>query len=190
MLALSRSAFSDSLWPFCPCIFPASILEQAAVFYSRKSSWPSDQTHVSCIGMQILSGPWNSPGQNTGVGIRFLLQGIFPTQGSNPGLLNCRQILYQLSHQGSPPNQRPLGIQCSLRPATINYLSELHRCATLFSFWSWDRNWCIWWTNLTWLWISLHCFSQAPFLLAFIWTYLILSISVHYLRSFRGLSRI
>ena len=46
--------------------------------------------------------PWNSPGQNTGVGSCSLLQGIFPTQGSNPGLPHCRQILYQLSHQGSP----------------------------------------------------------------------------------------
>ena len=49
-----------------------------------------------------LYSPWNSPGQNTGVGSLPLLQGIFPTQGSNPGLLRCRQILYQLSHQGSP----------------------------------------------------------------------------------------
>ena len=46
--------------------------------------------------------PWNSPGQNTGVGSQSLLQGIFPIQGSNPGLPNCWQILYQLSHQGSP----------------------------------------------------------------------------------------
>ena len=46
--------------------------------------------------------PWNSPGQNTGVGSLSLLQGIFPTQGSNPGLLRCKQILYQLSHKGSP----------------------------------------------------------------------------------------
>ena len=44
----------------------------------------------------------NSPGQNTGVGSLSLLQGIFPTQGSNPGLPHCRQILYQLSHKGSP----------------------------------------------------------------------------------------
>ena len=44
---------------------------------------------------------WNSPGQNTGVGSRSLLQEIFPTQGSNPSLPHCRQILYQLSHQGS-----------------------------------------------------------------------------------------
>ena len=38
--------------------------------------------------------PWNSPGQNTGVGSLSLLQGIFPTQGSNPGLPHCRQIHY------------------------------------------------------------------------------------------------
>ena len=49
-----------------------------------------------------LYSPWNSPGQNTGVGRLPLLKGIFPTQGLNPGLLHCRQILYQLSHKGSP----------------------------------------------------------------------------------------
>ena len=49
-----------------------------------------------------LYGPWNSPGQNTGMGSLSFLQGIFPTQRLNPGLLHCRQILYQLSHQGSP----------------------------------------------------------------------------------------
>ena len=49
-----------------------------------------------------LHSPWNSPGQNTGVGSLSLLQGIFPTQGSNSGLLHGGQILYQLSHQGSP----------------------------------------------------------------------------------------
>ena len=47
-----------------------------------------------------LCCPWNSPGQNTGVGSLSLLQGIFPTQGSNPGLPHCRWILYQRSHQG------------------------------------------------------------------------------------------
>ena len=49
-----------------------------------------------------LYSPWNSQGQNTGVGNPSLLQGIFPTQRSNSGLPHCRQILYQLSHQGSP----------------------------------------------------------------------------------------
>ena len=46
--------------------------------------------------------PWDSPGKNAGVGCHALLQGIFPTQGSNSGLPHCRQILYPLSHQGSP----------------------------------------------------------------------------------------
>ena len=46
--------------------------------------------------------PWNSPGQNTGMGSLSLLQGIFATQGLNPVLPHRRQILYQLSHRGSP----------------------------------------------------------------------------------------
>ena len=49
-----------------------------------------------------LYSPWNSPGQNTGVGSLSFLQGIFPTQGSNSGLPHGRQILYLLSHHGSP----------------------------------------------------------------------------------------
>ena len=48
-----------------------------------------------------LLGPWDFPGKNTGVGCHFLLQGIFLTQGSNPGLPHCRQTLYHLSHRGS-----------------------------------------------------------------------------------------
>ena len=56
-------------------------------------SYPSLCDPINC--------PWNSPGQNT-VGSLSLLQGIFPTQGLNPGLLHCRQIQYYLSHQGNP----------------------------------------------------------------------------------------
>ena len=48
-----------------------------------------------------LLHPWDSPGKNTGVGCHFLLQEIFLTQGSNPGLPHCWQTLYHLSHQGS-----------------------------------------------------------------------------------------
>jgi len=50
----------------------------------------------------VVYSPWDSPGQNTGVGSLSLLQGIFPDQGSNPGLPHCRQILYQLSNKGNP----------------------------------------------------------------------------------------
>ena len=61
-----------------------------------------------------LYSPWNSPGQNTEVGSLSLLQRIFPTQGLNPGLLHCRQMLYQLSHKGSPgkiKGKRKRGLQ-------------------------------------------------------------------------------
>ena len=64
-----------------------------------------DKSHSGVSGSLWPHGPcspWNSPGQNPGVSSLSLLQGIFPTHGSNPGLLHCRQILYQLSHKGSP----------------------------------------------------------------------------------------
>ena len=59
---------------------------------------------LSCVQLFATHGlysPWNSLGQNTGVGTLSLLQEIFPTQGLNPGLLHYRWILYQLSHEGS-----------------------------------------------------------------------------------------
>ena len=56
----------------------------------------------SSLQSHRLYSPWDSPGQNTGVGSLSLLQGKIPTQGSNPYLPHCRQILYQLRHKGSP----------------------------------------------------------------------------------------
>ena len=81
--------FLWSLQKFNPQIYltPES---QSRSFVSN-SSWPP-----------ALWSPWNSPGQNTRVGSLSPLQGIFPTQGSNPGVPHCRQILYQLSHKESP----------------------------------------------------------------------------------------
>ena len=66
--------------------------------------WSEVKHAQSCLTLcnPMDFSPWNSPGQNTEVGSLSLLQGIFPTQGSNPGLLHCRQIFYQLSHKGSP----------------------------------------------------------------------------------------
>ena len=72
------------------------------------SSWTHSYGSASCsvvsdcLQPHGLYSPWNYLGQNTGVGSLSPLQGIFPTQGSNPGLPHCRQILYQLSHKGSP----------------------------------------------------------------------------------------
>ena len=57
----------------------------------------------SCLTLcDPMDCPWNSLGQNIGVGSLSVLQGIFPTQELNQGLLCCRWILYQLSYQGSP----------------------------------------------------------------------------------------
>ena len=68
-----------------------STLESETCSVVSNSLWPDR-----------LNSPWNSPGQNTGVGSVFLLQGFFPSQGLNPGLPHCRQLLYQLSHKESP----------------------------------------------------------------------------------------
>ena len=69
--------------------------------------------------------PWNSSGQNTRVGSLSLLQGIFPTQGSNPGLPHCRPILYPLSHKGNP-RDHPICIKESVLlycifPTSLSY---------------------------------------------------------------------
>ena len=65
-------------------------------------------SRIKCESCSVMSDslpphgvycPWNSPGQNTGVGSLSLLQGIFPTQGSNPGLLHCTPLLYHLNHR-------------------------------------------------------------------------------------------
>ena len=61
----------------------------------------SDSSRPHGLWPTRLLCPWNFPGKNTGVGRYCLLQGIFLTQGSNPDLLHCRQIVYHLSHQGS-----------------------------------------------------------------------------------------
>ena len=69
----------------------------------QKGMWSESCSVVShSLQPHGLHSPWNSPGKNTGVGSLSLLQGIFPTQGLNPGLPHCRQILYQLNHKWSP----------------------------------------------------------------------------------------
>ena len=71
-----------------------------------KHGGKSDSESCSVVSDALQShglySPWNSPGQNTGVCSLSPLKGIFPTQGLNPGLPHCRQILYQPSHKGSP----------------------------------------------------------------------------------------
>ena len=124
--------YLDSLLTFCPCPrsgggsgnvhsslgghphFPSSA---GALFLNFSFLPESESQSVMSDSLQPhgLYSPWNSPGQNTGVGSLSLLQGIYLTPGSNPGLPHYRQILYQLSHLGSP--------SC-LREGTISTLSS------------------------------------------------------------------
>ena len=73
------------------------------MMYFSTVKWSESQSVVSSsLRLHGLYSLWNSPGQKTGVGSLSLLQGIFRTQRSNPGLPRYRRILYQLSHKGSP----------------------------------------------------------------------------------------
>ena len=74
--------------------------------------------------------PRNSTSKNTGVGCHSLLQRIFPTQGSNLGLLHCRQILYLLSHKGSL-----IYLKVSQNSEIMNYLISRKQ-----GFWSWENS--------------------------------------------------
>ena len=81
-------------------------MKYSALFikYSCQKCFESERDSVVSNSLRPhgLYSPWNSPGQNTGMGCLSFFQEIFPTQGSNPGLPHCRQILHQVSHKGSP----------------------------------------------------------------------------------------
>ena len=84
-----QNSRGDSLHEIMCCAVPSrSVMSDSLLPHGL---WP---TRILC--------PWESPGKNTGVGCHALLQGIFPTQGSNPDLPHCRWIFYQLSHEGVP----------------------------------------------------------------------------------------
>ena len=81
------------------CAVSFRTIKWVKMSHSPSDSWwlPSDS-----LWPHGLYSPWNSPGQNTGVGTLSCLCGILPTQGSNPDLLHGRWMLHQLSHKGSP----------------------------------------------------------------------------------------
>ena len=76
-------------------------MEYCAVLCFVSQLYPTLCDLMDC-SLPVSSVHEDFPGKNTAVDFHALVQGIFPTQGSNPGLPNCRQILYQLSHQGRP----------------------------------------------------------------------------------------
>ena len=97
----------------------------------KEDEWDTDTTLKCRVWLTTLWTiarllcPWDSPGKNTGVGCHALFQGIFPTQGSNPDLPHCRQILNHLSHQGSPNKNNNLWLHVPWIPWVRHY-SVLH----------------------------------------------------------------
>ena len=116
--------------PLSMGILQARILEWVAMPSSRRSSQPRDRTPNSHIsGDSVLPEPPRKP-KNTGVGSLSLLQGVFPTQELNQGLLHCRRILFPLSYQGSPiqimsrPNSLPAETFPNKRPEPVLMTSQ------------------------------------------------------------------
>ena len=107
LVAQSCPTLCDTWTVACPApwsmgILQARVLEWVAICSFRGPCIPGIEQRSPALQVDSLPSkpPWKP--MNTGVGSHSLLQGIFPTQESNRGLLHCRQIHYQLSYQGSP----------------------------------------------------------------------------------------
>ena len=136
----------------------------------HKAWWSEGRSVVSdSLQPRGLYSPWNSPGQSTGVGSLSLLQGIFPTQRLNPGFPHCRQILYHLSHQGSPKilewaaysfssrsswSRNHTGVSCIAGGFFTSWASrEALVMATRHEWWECSGSWSWWqlpWCKLCW----------------------------------------
>ena len=90
---------STCIWLWKRQIIHCKVGKSFNRFFTRVKVKVSQSRRTLCDPMDC---PWNSLGQKTGVCSLSLLQGIFQTQESNPGLPYCRQILYHLNHKGSP----------------------------------------------------------------------------------------
>ena len=127
------------------------------------SSWWSESCSVlfESLHPHGLYSPWNSPGQNTGVRSLSLLQGIFPTQGSIPGLPHCRQILYQLSHRGSPRILEKVADPFS--SGSSQPRNQTRVSCTAGGFFT---NWAIVWEE-RWFQVSIHPSPDTDFIFFF-----------------------
>ena len=107
---LSMEFPRQEYWSGLPVPSPWNLLDPGTELVSPAWQESPKQTHRQSRSRSVVSNflrpqglnswnPWNSPGQNTGMCSLSLIQGIFPTQESNPDLLHCKQILYLLSHK-------------------------------------------------------------------------------------------
>ena len=159
---------------FIPLLFSVSI----EVKWSEVAQ--SCPTPCDPVDTRLLH-PWDFLGKSTGVGCHFLLQGIFPTQGLNPGLPPCRQTLHRLSHQGSPgmytntcisiqyfpPSDWLHSVWRTLGPSTSLQITQFHSfvwiwCSSATIFFLSERSpqiflvvhFCCWWIISAFKWLS------------------------------------
>ena len=109
---LSKSLIQLSVFhPCVPSLYSLPVLLMGGAVFppwgqtmveSEKWKWKSLSPDWFFVTPWTIYSSWNSPGQNIGVNSFALFQGIFPTQGWNPDLPHCRQILHHLSHHGNP----------------------------------------------------------------------------------------
>ena len=100
---LAQDKCQSQIKPRDPGVLEFSFSRVQSLGQSFLNGFTQSESESRCVLSDSLRphrlySPGNSPGQNTRVGSRSLLQGIFPTQISNRGLLHCRQILYPLSY--------------------------------------------------------------------------------------------
>ena len=123
-------------------------------------------------GLYRLFHPWDFPGKNTGVGCHFLLQGIFPTQGLNPGLPHSRQMLYCLSHPGSQSKEAPFSSNClkDVLDVIFFFLIYMFENSWIFFFFIW---------LIVWVWIEFWGKkNNFPWELGGNWLFCLLAFSV------------
>ena len=107
-VAQSCTIVCDPMDCIVPGILQARLLEWVAFPFSRVSSQPRIEPRSPSLQADSLPAEPQGTPENTGVGSLSLLQQIFPTQESNQSLLHCRQILYQLSYEGSPMMEKTM----------------------------------------------------------------------------------
>ena len=142
MCGVPHSFSGPGLWLDTITFTSCSVLIFSLFIITEVKKWSESCSGVSdSLRPHRLYSPWNSLGHNSGVGSLSLLPGIFPTQRSNPGLLHCRQILYQLNHKGllllKPPQTQLCKDLVSLKGKENNILLK-HRTTSSSCFVCWQ----------------------------------------------------
>ena len=131
MLIIPVYPMFHSIWSGNWAIF-SLVTQLCLTLCGSMDSVMSNSLRLHALQPTRLLFPWDYRDKNSGVNCHFLLQGVFLTQGLNPGLLHCRQILYCMSHQGSPSSH--MGVLNIYFP--INLVTQ--SCLTLWDPMDWN----------------------------------------------------